>query len=326
MYRFTASCLLLVLLHSPVFADETAIRTFVQQYAADFNAKNASELTQKWVSDGQYRDLSSGLVWTGRDEIAKQLEIVLSGAITPRLQVTIDAVRMIGESAARVEGTNTIELAVEDAASGMMDQFEFVALVVLEDGSWRFNNIDERAIGDAAQEDEAAVDRKDFTASLSQLAWLQGEWRDDIEGVNVTTSVRALPGGQFLLRVFSREVEDAEPLVGFQVIGHDPNADQIRSWSFFGDGSFGEGEWQVGDEETTAMVQSRLTSAEGVRSAGTYVIRQVDDNTLNVKLFGRSVAGEPLPNGVPVTVVRVDSSENGSSEPTIQTQPIGSGE
>lgn len=296
MFRSLAAGLLAVLFSWTVAADEPSIRALVESYVNDFNAKRADKISDYWVGDGEYRDLTENITWVGREQISKEIQAVLTGDTAPKLEVSIASIRMLGDQAARVEGTTSIQIG-EGESTG--DDFNFVALVVREDDRWKFSSIDERAVGDVPTAAQA----------LQQLAWLEGVWKDQTDEANVTTSVRWLPGNNFLLRVFKSETEGQETEQGFQVIGFDPNRGTIRSWSFLGGGSYGEGDWQV--ESDRIRVQAKQTLPSGNIAAGTYVIEKVDDATIRVKIVGRSENGSPLPNGIPITVTRVvDSNES----------------
>ena len=299
MLRSLAAGLLAVVLPWTAIADEPGIRMLVDNYVNDFNAKRADKISDYWIVDGEYRDLTEDIIWVGREQISKEMKSVLDGDMTPKLSVTIASIRMLGDQAARVEGTTSIQIGNDESGEPRGDDFDFIALVVREDDAWKFSSIDERAVGDLPTASEA----------LQQLAWLEGVWKDQTEDADVTTSVRWLPGRNFLLRVFQSDADGEDPQQGFQVIGFDPNRGTIRSWSILGGGSYGDGDWQV--EPDRIRVQARQTLPGGSTAVGTYVIEKVDDATIRVKIVGRSQDGSPLPNSNPITVTRVvDSIES----------------
>jgi hypothetical protein len=136
------------------------------------------------------------------------------------------------------------------------------------------------------------------------LEWLIGKWADDgADGVRIETDVRWSDGEAFLLRTFILHSADGTEKQGTQIIGYDPRAHQIRSWSFNADGSFGDGVWTKSGEEWS--IKSSQTLADGQAASGTYVLKRVNANTLSLQLVGHEIEGEPQPAGKAATVTRL---------------------
>lgn len=110
------------------------------------------------------------------------------------------------------------------------------------------------------------------------------------------------PGGAFLVRSFKTQLADGVGYQGTQVIGWDPRASQIRSWSFDSDGAFGDGVWSRNGDTWT--IQSTQTLADGGAASGAYLLTKVDDDTLTLRLVGHEVDGQPLPSRPAIKVVR----------------------
>jgi len=102
-------------------------------------------------------------------------------------------------------------------------------------------------------------------------------------------------------------------MTGTQVIGWDPQQQQIRGWSFNSDGSFGESTWSRNGDSW--MCKSIQTLATGETASGTYVMERPDDSSFTIQLIGHEVGGEPQPAGAPVRVVRVEQQSEAVVSP-----------
>lgn len=293
MLRFVFSVWTALIGSGVAAADETAVRGSIDRYVQSFNAKDAASVGMMWTDDAQYLDLTAGTDLQGRQAISKMLSEALTGDAPPSLSVSVESVRMLGEGAARVEGTNEIGFPEQPPQT-----FQFVALLVRQGDEWLINSIEETLLG--VQASPADV--------LQSIAWLEGTWRDETDDADVVTQVRWLPGKNFLVRTFRGEIPGESLRVGFQIIGVDPMTAQVRSWSFFDDGSFGEGSWTIDDEMIS--VNSTQTLPDGAVASSTYIVRRIDGDSLQVKMIGRSAGGVPLPNTEPVMVRRTtDASQ-----------------
>jgi hypothetical protein len=101
-------------------------------------------------------------------------------------------------------------------------------------------------------------------------------------------------------------------LEGTQVIGWDPIAGQIRSWTFDSEGGFGEGRWI--QDGSRWLIKTSFVLATGERASAVNVITYVDPDTFRWQSIGREIAGELQPDVSEVTVVR-KKAESTESEP-----------
>ena len=126
-----------------------------------------------------------------------------------------------------------------------------------------------------------------------------------LQNVKVATTFRWTANQAFLLRSFNVETKEGLAMTGTQVIGWDPRGQQIRSWSFNSDGSFGESTWARNGDSW--LSKSTQTLASGDVASGTYVLERLDDNSFTMQLVGHEVGGEPQPSGPSVKVVRASA-------------------
>ena len=117
---------------------------------------------------------------------------------------------------------------------------------------------------------------------------------------------------KFLARSFRVTFDDQATLTGNQVIGWDPAARQIRSWTFDSEGGLGRGYWfRDGDRW---LVKKSYVLAGGERGSAINVITHVNENTLRWRSINREIGGELLPNIPEVTVVRQKPEDTGSKQ------------
>ena len=79
---------------------------------------------------------------------------------------------------------------------------------------------------------------------LKPLEWMIGRWVDKDDKVNITTECQWTENRSFITRSFTVAVQGEITMSGMQIIGWDPAARTIRSWTFDSDGSFaGSATW-----------------------------------------------------------------------------------
>ncbi len=100
-------------------------------------------------------------------------------------------------------------------------------------GRWLLDRVTEKA-------KEAAPSRYE---QLKPLEWMIGHWVDKDDKVDIETECQWTKNRSFITRSFTVAAEGQINLSGMQIIGWDPAAKTIRSWTFDSDGGFAEGAW-----------------------------------------------------------------------------------
>jgi uncharacterized protein (TIGR02246 family) len=268
--------------------DTEAVKKTLKSYGEAFNKNDAAAVTGFWGAKAVYVDRSSGERSEGREAIRTDFEKLFKEHRGVRLTAEVSSVRFIKPDVAMVEGTATVFKTNEEPTEA-----SFAAVLVKEGNRWLIDNVSEN---DTPAPPTAAD-------ALKDLAFLVGQWRDKTDDIRVETTVRWSEKKAFLIRSYKVEREGEDEHQGTQVIGWDPRAKRIRSWTFDSDGSFGEESWTKVDGEW--IIKMTRTLADGGESSGTHVLAQKDDNTITVQVIAREIDGEPAPSGSPVTVVRV---------------------
>lgn len=283
------ACILLAFCaHSALQADEASLRRTLSEFVDVFNQQNAEKVASFWTENATHTDRETGERTEGRKEIQADFAKVFAENSRMKLTASADRIRLITADVARVEGQTTIVPSDADP----MDS-AFTAILVRHGDRWLFDSIEETAIPLPATSADA----------LRELEWLIGSWIDESDGVKVKTTFRWSANQAFLLRSFTVESADTVALEGTQVIGWDPRGQQIRSWTFNSDGSFGESTWSKNG--SSWLAKSTQTSTSGEISVGTYVLEKIDHNSFTMQLIGHEIDSEPQPTGAPVKIIRV---------------------
>lgn len=278
----------MVLLNPSIRADdEVAVRKMFGDYASAFNAKDEQKVASFWTLDSRYLDRQTGERTEGRAAIAADITGAFADRPDDRLVGRVDDVRFIKSDVASVSGVVTVGNPIERPES-----VDFSAILVLENGRWLFDSVEESATPVPATPSDA----------LGRLKWLVGKWEDQSESAMVENVFRWSDNGSFLIRSFASQSAEGEISRGTQVIGWDPRSLEIRSWTFNSDGSFGDATWSNNGDDW--LIKSSQTLAGGDAASGTYVLSKVSKDEVTLKLIGLEIGGEPQPSGPAASLVR----------------------
>ena len=279
-------------------ANEVAIRKMLAEYVDVFNQKEAGKVGLFWTEGGTHTDRETGKRTEGRDAIQTDISDVMKDQSGIHLSATIERLKFITPDVVSVEGETTVVISdAEPLVSA------YAAIVVHQGDKWLLDSIEEMPLPQPASS----------TAALKELEWLIGDWVDDSDDVKVSTTFRWTANQAFLLRSFNVETTDGVAMTGTQIIGWDPIGQQIRSWSFNSDSSFGESTWnRSGDSWLSKSIN---TLASGETASGTYVMERMNDDAFEIQLVGHEVKREPQPTGAAAKIVPL------KAQPATETEP-----
>lgn len=167
---------------------------------------------------------------------------------------------------------------------------------------------------DAAEPQQGAAEPTQgstLAEPLEALEWMVGTWVDKGDDTTIVTECSWTKNRKFLKRSFQLKVDEKVTLHGDQIVGFDPSANQIRSWTFDSEGGIGEGVWiQDGNRW---LVKSSFVLADGSRASSLNVYTYVDDDTFRWQSTNREIAGELQPSIPEVTVVRSAEDEKAAT-------------
>ncbi|MBX3441771.1 MAG: SgcJ/EcaC family oxidoreductase [Planctomyces sp.] len=276
---------------------DASLASVTTAYEEAFNKHDAAAIGRLWRESGVHIDRSTGQRTAGRAAIERDLAEAFKLQPQQRLVLEMSDVRMIQPTVARAEGVATV--LIPDA---LPDVLAVTVLLVKEGDAWLIDSVEESPAPQPAGPRDA----------LEELAWLIGDWADESDDAVAGSSFQWSTSGTFLVRRFQTQRGDEEVSQGTQIIGWDPRAQHIRSWTFYSDGSFGEATWSKNGSDW--LIKSAQTLADGGAASGTYVLTREGDEAMTVGLIGHEVNGEPVPAVPPVRVVRLAADVVGEAE------------
>ena len=269
--------------------DEAAIRKMVESYTAAFNKRDAKAVAAHWLPDAVYVDPDTRKQIVGRDAIEKHFAAEFADVKGAKLAVNVDSVRFISPSVALEQGRATVTEPGKEASKS-----RYSAIHVKRDGKWLLDRVSD-------EDDTPPPSNFD---KLKELEWLVGNWVDDDEDDETTVEIACkwAKNQNFLVRTYTVSVRDQISVSGVQMIGWDPSAKQIRSWSFDSDGGFGEGLWTK--KGKSWYIQTKDTDPDGQKSSAVNVLTFVDNNNFTWSSIDRQSGGVLLPNITEMPVTR----------------------
>jgi uncharacterized protein (TIGR02246 family) len=175
-------------------------------------------------------------------------------------------------------------------ADGSTETTRFSSVAVQENGALRI-----------ARLEETPISPDEGVARIAELEWLVGSWQD-AEHPETTSSVTLTHNRRFLVRSFTVQRGEEDPLLATEIVGFDAAKGQLRSWVFDSDGGIAEGSWRRDDQKW--LVTLNATLPDGSRSAAQHVISKSSDDAFTWHSINRSLNGEILPNLDPIHVIR----------------------
>lgn len=284
-----------------------SVQSMIAAYVEAFNAQQLEKIAQLWAEDCSYTDRTTGERVEGREGLQADLQKVFNEQPKLKLAGTVERVKFITDHVAQVEG-QTVMGGPDLEPVRML----FSAILVKKGETWQFSSLEESAVPAVSSPYQA----------LKQLDWLVGRWVDQGEQATVENQIRWSANATFLIRSTTVHTESGIAQQGTQVIGWDPRAQQIRSWVFNSDGSFGEGFWSKSGNDW--LIKSSQTLPDGKAASGTYVLEKVNPETLRVRLIGHTIDGAPQPAAEAVTMLRAElleeSTDNTEKAATDETR------
>jgi len=272
-------------------ADESMIRQNAEAYAKAYNDRDAKTLASMWSPDAVYSDPSTGDSAVGREEIEKLFADVLAGLGEAKLAVEVESVEFLSPNVAIERGIARLVQPNQEPT-----ETYYAAVQVKRDGKWLIDRISEQQPTLPPAAPPSNYDR------LKELEWMIGSWVDDSDGTVIQTDCEWTKNRNFITRSFAVVVGGEVDMSGMQIIGWDPEAEQIRSWVFDSDGGFAEGRWSR--KGNRWLIQQTGTLPDGRKSSAVNIITYLDGNSCTWQSINRTVDGELLPNINEVLLVR----------------------
>jgi uncharacterized protein (TIGR02246 family) len=266
-------------------AAEQAIRASAEQFVAAFNRGDAKALAALWTADGDYVD-DAGELTTGRAAIEAKYAAYFAAEPDAKIEISVDAVRLVGADAAIEDGTAAVTAASQAApVTG-----RYTVVHAKREGKWQMASVR-----------EFPAPASDAGDPLEDLAWMVGAWRAEHLGVEFEIDCRWLPNNSFVEATYSRIEGEVKTPTATQIIGVNPGTGRLMSWMFNGNGGVATGDWTPSDAGWEIDYEG-LTN-DGVPSTAVNWLFRVND-ALVWQSTNRQLAGEPLPDTEEVVLKR----------------------
>ena len=266
-----------------------AMSDLAKNYVAAYNKGDAKAVASFFAEDAEYID-EDGQLTKGRDEIEKLLATAFQDNPGAKLDIAVDEVRQITPDVVISGGVATVT-----PENGAAEATRYELIRVKKGDQWQISHLT-----------ETSAPAPDAYSQLQALEWLVGTWQDKTGDQTIETKINWAASKNFLTRTFKVQGAGQDETDGWEIIGWDPDRQQIRSWIFDSNGGFGESTWSNDGEHW--LIKASNTLPDGGHSTAENVLTRVDDNTFTWESQNRTLNGELEPSIEKVEVQRVSQN------------------
>jgi uncharacterized protein (TIGR02246 family) len=258
--------------------DLTAIREASRAFVAAFDKGDAKSVAALWTEDGDYTD-ESGQVFTGRAAIEKEYAAFFATNPGVKLTLTVDSIKRLSTDTAIEDG----RAALDPAPAGPPAMSKYLAIHVRVDGKWLMSTVR-----------DMRVETPSGYRRVEDLEWLVGTWTAEEHGAKTESICRWVANKSFVERAYTVTNPDRTTTSGVQLIGWNPQGDQIQSWNFSADGGHAIGTWTPREQGWSAEI--RGVSGDGTSTTAVNLLTRLDDNAYTWQSVQRTAGGVSLPD------------------------------
>jgi len=264
-----------------------------QEFIAAFNKGDAKAVAGFWTPTGDYVD-QIGRQFKGRAAIEKLYEKVFAGQKGAKLSITVTSRKEVTPDVVMEDGITE----VTPADGGPSTSARFAAVLVKQGDNWFIESVRE------------SVDHPPSNAEhFEDLEWLLGDWTGESrKGESGTASYDWAENRNFIICTFTTTLNDIPVVGGTQWIAWDAIDKEVRSWSFYSGGGFGEATWTKNGGNKW-LLKTTARTAGGQKVSATNVLTRVDDNHLTFQMTKLTVDGKSIPDPSPLKLKRVNGKE-----------------
>jgi uncharacterized protein (TIGR02246 family) len=279
-------------------SNEAAIRATADAFANAFDQGNAKAVAALWTEIGTLVD-DSGRTFKGRKTIENEYAEFFREHPGVRIQIAVQSIDFPVPNVAIEEG---LARAIDKVASSAA-MSRYTAVHILQDGKWLMTSV---------RESNLVAPSGD--SGLQTLAWMVGKWEAKSTDATLQTQVRWSDNRRFLHRDYSVRKGGAVASSGTQIIGWDPQARRIRSWSFDSSGGYGSGLWNSTPDGW--RIETIGTLADGTPcSSQDFLIRVAgEDGVWGWRSTDRKVGQAILPDTNEVVLDRTSEPKLGAKK------------
>lgn len=259
-----------------------------QEFIAAFNKGDAKAVAGFWMEDATYID-QVGREYKGRAAIEKMYEKAFAGRKGAKLDIHVISAKLVSPDVALEDGITV----VTPADGGPSTAARFTAVIVKKDGEWYFESVR-----------DSIAHPPSNSAHFEDLDWLIGNWTGEADkGESATASYSWAENQNFIVSTFATTLNGVPVVGGTQWIGWDAIEKQVRSWSFYSGGGFGEAVWTRDGDKW--LLKTTARTAQGKKVSATNVLTKTDDDHVTLQMTKLTVDGNSLPDPKPVKMKRV---------------------
>jgi uncharacterized protein (TIGR02246 family) len=263
-----------------------------EAFTAAFNKGSARAVAAFWTPDATYVD-QVGREHKGRAAIEQLYEKVFGARKGAKLAIHVTAAKQLSPDVYLEDGFTE----VTSAEGGPPTVARFTAVLVRHDGEWYLQRVQDAVAHPPSQAEH-----------LEDLEWLIGEWAGEAtKGESATATYDWAENQNFIVSSFATTMNGIPIVGGTQWIGWDAAEKQVRSWSFYSHGGFGEATWTGRGDKWSLKTTARM--ADGKKVTATNIVTRTDDDHLTWQMTGLTVDGKSLPDPQPVKMKRVNPAQ-----------------
>ena len=253
-----------------------------------YNRGDARAVAGFWAPDADYVD-EDGREYKGREAIEKLYEKVFAARKGAKLAIHTTASKILTPDVAVNDGITE----VTPADGGPSIAARFTAVLVRKDGEWYL-----QSVRDASAQPPSNAEHFD------DIEWLIGQWAGEADkGESATATYDWEDGQNFIVCEFATTLKGIAVVGGTQWIGGDAVNKQVRSWSFYSRGGFGEAIWTKDGDKW--VMRTSAQTAEGKKVSAVNIMTRIDDDHMTWQMTKLTVDGESLPDQKPIKLKRV---------------------
>lgn len=269
--------------------DLAAIQALAKSFAQGFNEHQPEAIAELFTADAEIID-EAGRTLQGRPAILKVFDGLFKLHPGARVVVQVSSIRFLGKVLATEEGT-TATTWTDGKQESPIETSRYSVTYVKQGGAWKMASVRDLPIPPPTPAEH-----------LQGLAWLVGTWVDENSDALVQTTFRWSDDQNFLLSEFTMQVGSNPPLKGTQRIGWDPRTNELRAWTFYSDGGFGEAVWT---RDGNRWISKTLGVSRGGRVASaTNILTQTGKDHATFQSRDRIAGGVAVPDIAEVPIVR----------------------
>jgi uncharacterized protein (TIGR02246 family) len=259
-----------------------------RKYQQAYDRGDAKTLASFYADDIDYID-QGGLEVKGRGEMEKLFMENFQVNPGAKIAITIEEVKSLTPDVQVNRGVATVT-----AITGLTESTRYAAVLAKKNDGWQI-----------CQLTETAAPAPSASSQLEALKWLIGNWENKDADQTLETKVEWAGDKNFLVRRFKLKDEQGETN-GWEIVGWDPDRQEIRSWIFDSNGGFGESSWSL--DGGHSLIRASNVLPDGSRSTAENVLTKIDDNKFTWESQNRTLDGEPQPSVPKIEVHRTTSN------------------